>query len=279
MAGIKSSKQIESRLAHQMRRQARQAGATQGRFVDRMLACRCEMKYLVSDIQAEVITGYVRAHLELDKYSKLQRGGMYPITSLYIDSPDFQLCKESLTGKKNRFKLRIRGYTDEPEYPRFLEIKRRLNSVIIKSRARVMDRDIASLLAGRTLGPQSYRTDETTLNQFQLYVQSINAGPKVLIRYMRQAFESISENRVRVTFDRDLYYCIENEPTVRLGGTGWQRNTLTDGAVVLEIKFSGTYPAWLAGMVKYFELNQKSISKYATSICQSCSLGFCAPVI
>ncbi len=144
---------------------------------DRMLACRYEMKYLIDEIRAAGIVRYIRPFLQPDRYSKLQRGGMYPIVSLYLDAPDLQLCRESLTGVKNRFKLRIRSYTDEPEYPRFLEIKRRINQVIFKSRARVTDRDVPILLGGRSLPPQGYTTDETALNQFQFYVASIRAGP------------------------------------------------------------------------------------------------------
>lgn len=246
---------------------------------DRMLACRYELKYLISESEAAAVDRYIRPFLEYDRYSKLQRGGMYPIVSLYIDSDDMQLCKETLTGRKNRFKLRIRSYTDEPEYPRFFEIKRRINTVILKSRARVTDQDVPILLAGRLLPPQGFSTDETALNQFQLYAASICAGPKVLIRYTRQAFENTDENRVRVTFDRQLCYKVTDKPEVRLGGSGWQPNILTNGNVVLEIKFTGTYPAWLARMATHFNLRARSVSKFATSIEQACALGFCAPSI
>lgn len=246
---------------------------------DRMLACRYELKYLITEAQAAAVDRYIRPFLEYDRYSKLQRGGMYPIVSLYLDSDDMQLCKETLTGLKNRFKLRIRSYTDEPEYPRFFEIKRRINRVILKSRARVTDQDVPILLAGRLLPPQGFSTDEKALNQFQLYAASICAGPKVLIRYTRQAFENTDENRVRVTFDRELCYKITDKPEVRLGGGGWQPNALTNGHVILEIKFTGTYPAWLTRMAAHFNLRARSVSKFATSIEQACSLGFCAPVI
>lgn len=246
---------------------------------DRMLACRYELKYLISEGEAAAIDRYIRPFLEYDRYSKLQRGGMYPIVSLYIDSDDMQLCKETLRGQKNRFKLRIRSYTDEPEYPRFFEIKRRLNRVILKSRARVTDQDVPILLKGRLLPPQGFSTDEAALNQFQLYTASINAGPKVLIRYTRQAFENTDENRVRVTFDRELCYKVTDKPEVRLSGSGWQPNVLTNGHVILEIKFTGTYPTWLTRMAAHFNLQARSVSKFATSIEQACALGFCAPAI
>ena len=275
--GQKTQPASEQRVERTSRGKARAAKAKKSG--DRMLACRYELKYLISDAKSAAIDRYIRPFLEYDRYSKLQRGGMYPIVSLYVDSPDMQLCKETLTGQKNRFKLRIRSYTDEPEYPRFFEIKRRINRVIMKSRARVTDQDVPLLLAGRLLPPQGYSTDEAALNQFQLYTAMINAGPKVLIRYTRQAFENTDENRVRVTFDRDLCYKITDNPEVRLSGSGWQRNALTNGYVILEIKFTGTYPAWLARMAALFNLQARSVSKFATSIEQACSLGFCAPTM
>lgn len=244
---------------------------------DRTLGCRHELKYHITESTAAAIARYVGHFLEMDRYSKLQRRGDYPIVSLYLDSEDKQLCRESLRGHKNRFKLRIRSYTDEPEYPRFFEIKRRLNTIIMKSRTRVMDRDVPNLLVGLPLPPQKFKADVDTINQFQLYMNSIRARPAVLVRYMRQAFEGDSNNRVRVTLDRELAYKITTKPEVRLGGSGWQRNPFTVNGVVLEIKFTGHFPAWLSQMVKYFNLRQRSISKYASSIENSCSLRFCAP--
>jgi len=247
------------------------------KVVDRTLACRYELKYLVSESKAQAIALYIKPYLQLDRYSKLQRGGDYPIVSLYLDSDDLRLCWESLTGHKNRFKLRVRSYTDEPDYPRFFEIKRRINTVIMKSRARVMDRDVPTLLAGSPLPPQNYSADIETLNQFQLYMNSIKARPVILIRYMRKAFEGDSEMRVRVTFDRQLCYCTTDAPEVRLGGRGWQRHPLTEGSVILEIKFTNRFPAWLNDVIRALDLQSQPISKYATSITESCKLGFCAP--
>jgi len=248
-----------------------------GKPVDKTLFCRFEQKYLISESKAQAVSQFIKPYLQLDRYSKLRRGGSYPIVSLYLDSNDLQLCRESMTGQKNRFKLRIRSYTDEPEYPRFFEIKRRMNTIIIKSRARVMHHDVASLLSGLSLPSKSYDTDEEALKQFQLYVRSINAGPVIRIRYMRQAYEGDSDNRVRVTFDRELCYNVTRTVDISLNSPGWQRHTYTMGGVILEIKFTACYPAWLGRMVEYFNLCQTSISKYSTSIEEACELGFCAP--
>lgn len=257
---------------------AKKASGKKAEPADKTLACRYELKYRLTESRARAVAQFVQHYLPVDRYCKLQRGGDYPIVSLYLDSGNMHLCKESIDGRQNRFKLRIRSYTDEPDYPCFFEIKRRINTVIMKSRARVMHDDIVPLLARLPLGPRDYNVDMKALNQFQLYMSSIQAKPAVLIRYMRQAFEGDSDNRVRVTFDRELCYKVTDKPIVTLGGAGWQRNPVTEnGGVILEVKFTGSYPIWLSRMVEYFDLTSRSISKFATSITDSCKLQFCAP--
>jgi len=286
MSESKSSQQVFKQRADLHKKTPATAGkpdpaspgfAEASKLIDRTLSCRHEIKYLINESKAHAIAQFIKPYVPLDKYSKLQRYGAYPIASLYLDSNDLILCRESLTGRKNRFKLRIRSYTDEPDYPCFFEIKRRINTIIMKSRARIIRRYVASLLSGRFLPPQDYSVDEKTLNQFQLYVKSINARPTILIRYLRQAYESDSENRVRLTFDRELCYKVTHSREININGQGWQHSSLSMGAVILEIKFTGRYPAWLSRMVEYFDLRQNSISKYTTSVQQSCSLKFCAP--
>jgi SPX domain protein involved in polyphosphate accumulation len=240
-----------------------------------MLACRYELKYQIGESKAEAVLQFIKPYLRLDHYCKLQPSGAYPIVTLYLDSGDMQLCRQTLEGKKNRFKLRVRSYTDRPDYPRYFEIKRRMNAIVIKSRARVMYPDITSLLSGWSLPPQDYKTDAETLNQFQLYMKSMNARPVIRVRYVRRAYEGDSENRVRVTFDRRLAYKVSSSPEVIFGDSGWRRHG--SDVVILEIKFTQRYPIWLSRMVKYFNLRQQSLSKYVSSVKESSSPAFCGP--
>jgi hypothetical protein len=254
--------------------------AVKERKIDTTLASRYEMKYLISEARATAIERFVSDYLPIDHYSKLQPNGSYPIVSLYLDSPDLMLCRESLTGVLNRFKLRVRSYSDDLSYPRFCEIKRRANTVIIKSRARVKTQDLETILAGRYAPPQKDNPkDIEALKQFLLYYNSINASPVILIRYMRKAYEGTSDNRVRVTFDKDLCFNTSITSEVLLGGSGWQKNNVSLQGVILEIKFTGRFPAWLNRMSRYFGLRQRSMSKYTTSVQNACRLRFCAPKI
>lgn len=243
--------------------------------IDNMLSCRYELKYRISDSKARAIARFIRPYLHRDRYAKLQSDGTYPIVSLYLDSDAFNLARETIEGKKNRFKLRIRGYSDDSNAPRYFEIKRRINNVIVKSRARVKQADVETVVAGRSIILPSDCSDGSTLRQFQLYMHSLHARPMVMVRYMREAFEGDSDNRVRITFDRQLRHKITREPIVSFSGNNWQH--LPMEFVIFEIKFTARYPAWLSQMVKAFDLKQTAMSKYVESVKQSCTLGFCAP--
>ena len=282
-SGVKSgSSEKPRRLSGRVigSRSGKGGGSIKGKldkYKDRTLGCRYELKYRISESKAHAVEEFVRPYLHLDHYCKDQASGSYPIVTLYLDSDDFKLCRQTLEGQKNRFKLRVRSYTDDVSYPRFFEIKRRMNSIIIKSRSRVMDENVVDVLCGRSLACTGYDGDEATLKQFQFYMRSINARPVLRVRYVRRAYECDTKNRVRVTFDRELAYNIGNDPVVLLGGGGWHRHGLD--MVILEIKFTSRYPAWLSRMVAYFDLGIQSVSKYVSSVKDSCSMGYCAPRI
>lgn len=225
------------------------------------------MKYLVSESKTAAIAQFIKPYVRLDRYCKSQANGSYPIVNLYLDSEDLQLCQQSIQGHKNRFKLRIRSYTDDPDYPRFFEVKRRANTIIIKDRARVMASSVAPLISGTFCLPQGNGAERQTLEQFLLYMTGINARPVVRTRYQRWAFEDILDNTVRVTFDRDISFNVTSHPDVGLNGKGWYRLPWND--VVLEIKFTGRYPAWLGRMIKCFDLRHQSVSKYVHSLKQA----------
>ncbi len=242
---------------------------------DNTLCSRFELKYRIREAKARAIAQYVQAYMEPDKYSLKCPDMQYYISSLYLDSDRLDLCRETIEKKTNRFKLRIRCYDDNPNSPCFVEIKRRLNSVIHKGRARADKSEIANILRGHSMAMDTGK-DKVVMDQFQYYVRSLHARPVVLVRYMRQAFEDTSQNRVRITFDRKLAYRASRRPELSVHGNGWREVPMD--FVVLEIKFTDKYPAWLNDMTKMFDLKQTSMSKYVSTVRQSCSLGFCAPM-
>lgn len=239
----------------------------------KLMTSRFEMKYLVSEAKAEALIQYLKPLLTQDAYSEKQSDGFYPISSLYLDSDDLKLCRESLDGKKNRFKLRVRTYADASEAPIFLEIKRRMNAVILKNRSRSQRQEVAALLNHVIDGPTG-GCDDSTKRQFYFYLRSIFAKPKVLIRYWRKAYMAGPGHQVRLTFDRDLSFKPMAQPKVELNGAGWYRVPLP--GQIMEIKFNCAYPAWITEAVRRFGLQTQSVSKYTLGLRQASQLRLAA---
>src|SRR4051812_4528241 len=99
---------------------------------DRMQKQRFELKYLITEETALYVRSFVRQHLDFDEYSVGKANYSYPVHSLYIDSTQLQLYWSTINGDKNRFKLRLRYYSTHADSPVFFEIKRRVNSCIMK---------------------------------------------------------------------------------------------------------------------------------------------------
>jgi hypothetical protein len=243
----------------------------------KMLAKRYELKYRIPESLAQQIKGYVTSFLGPDPYTKRWPDGQYSICSLYLDSSRFDLFRETEMDKCNRFKLRIRGYDDDPNSPIFFEIKRKLNGIIYKSRARAGKDQIPEILKGHFLPPQATEADKTTLKQFVHYTQCLTARPIALIRYKREAYEGETDTKVRVTFDRQLCYLSTNKPVFKMNGEGWKRIPID--FVVLEIKFTGFFPAWLVDLTRMFNLNRQSMSKYGNTVKQLAPSGIIIPAL
>jgi hypothetical protein len=233
---------------------------------DKVLVRRYELKYRISEPTAQAVKGFISAFLSPDPYTRRWPDGQYPICSLYLDSKRLDLFQETLVDKCNRFKLRIRGYDDESDGFVYFEIKRKLNRIIYKSRAKVIKTQAAEVLRGHFLPPQATEADHAILRQFVHYTHCLMARPVVLVRYKREAFESYTDARVRVTFDRQLSYQKTDKLIFKPNGQGWKK--LPIDFVILEIKFTGWFPSWLAEMARLFNLNRQSMSKYCRSVQQ-----------
>ncbi|MGH2272727.1 VTC domain-containing protein [Anaerohalosphaeraceae bacterium U12dextr] len=231
-----------------------------------LLAKRYELKYRVPEHVAVAIRSYIKSFLQPDPYTARQPSGQYPISSLYLDSQHLQLFQETIVDKCNRFKLRIRGYDDDPNSPVFFEIKRKLNRIVYKSRAKVHKSQVKSILSGSYIPDNLPEKDRAALQQFMHYCRCLSAKPVVLVRYQREAYENRSDSKVRITFDRELYYHPAEDAMVKLNGPGWVKIPID--FVVLEIKFTARFPGWIKQMVQMFNLNRQSMSKYCSSVSQ-----------
>jgi hypothetical protein len=229
---------------------------------------RFELKYVINERTAGEVRRYVRQFLEPDEHTDPRGGVGYPVHSLYLDSCDLVLARQTLQGKKNRFKLRIRFYDDDDDSPVFFEIKKRINDVILKERAIVYRASVPKFLAGVPLDhpdlvkddPKNYKA----LLNFAELRNELGGNPAAFTSYEREAYEPPDSNQYRVTFDRNL---LAGSFRGRLSVADlrrWARPEL-DG-VVLELKFNGRFPDWMGELVRLFNLQRISVPKYVECV-------------
>jgi len=231
---------------------------------------RFELKYQIDEQAVRGIRQWIRGHLVQDPYMVRAPQDFYEVHSLYLDSDDLVLYRQSTEGLKNRVKLRIRFYDDDPKSPAFLEIKRRTTGVIHKERA-IVSRDAAErLLAGQMLTendllPKSRDASSVSaLRHFEQLVRRMQAGGTYYVSYTREAYVEPAGNHVRLTIDREiesgLYDQGENLNVPH------RRVETSVRRPVLEIKFTDRFPDWMQGMVQTLHLQVQSVSKYVAAV-------------
>jgi SPX domain protein involved in polyphosphate accumulation len=225
---------------------------------------RYERKFVVSEQAAEAIRNFVCAYLPRDEHMNAGEQAGYLVYSLYLDTPDLRLYRQSCDGIKNRYKLRIRFYNTDADSPAFLEIKKRTTETVHKLRAVVSKRAAESLLRGGWISSAELispsEASMRALTEFQECRDRLNAQPAAFISYRREAYVSPTAEAVRVTFDRGItghpFW-----PEVGLAVPPEEALVRVNG-VVLELKYNGRAPRWMHDLITSFGLQRRSFPKY-----------------
>lgn len=246
----------------------------------RLQTQRSELKYIVPESQAARVRTFVRSRLELDAFGAQQPDLSYPVHSLYLDSPEMALHQSTINGERNRYKLRIRFYENRPEAPVYFEIKRRRDEAIFKERTPVPREAVEAVVSGRIppreLLALANPAHERALFNFCRHVNELRARPVAHVAYQREAWLSRGHNRLRVTFDRNVRSSLE--PNTRLDPELVNPVSTFGKGVVLELKFTGEFPAWMREMVQACGLRQCSAAKYVDGILRMEERRLLAPV-
>jgi hypothetical protein len=232
-----------------------------------MLQSRFELKYHLTEEQAQRIRDFVQSHIGLDEFSVGKPNFSYSVHSLYLDSDDLKTYWDTVNGNKNRFKLRLRYYDTEPHSPVFFEIKRRMDRTIHKERGGVRNDKVHLLLAGHFPedGHLLSRSGKqlVALQRFSEFMQRLKATPKVHVAYEREAYVSDDDGH-RVTIDRSVRVEPNLEGIIK---TQMQAPILVyGGKVILELKFTNRFPDWFRRLVESFNLMQCSAAKYVEGV-------------
>jgi VTC domain-containing protein len=238
---------------------------------------RIELKYFLPERILPHFIHRISPFTDVDPYLVKEGRGRtsYPVTSLYFDSWDLHAWDEKEDGQFFRRKLRLRTYEDEfrtPD-PSFLEIKRRLDSVVLKDRLSLptgaVSSDVPVSGVLRHLLSKVEDRKDRTLIEAELMCRWFNLQPAALVRYQRLALVGKEDSSTRVTVDRHLQGAwrpvrvLGNVPmrTIdSLFATGMSGVSGRYG--MLELKCNNVVPMWFHRAVQDLELMRTAFSKY-----------------
>lgn len=206
-----------------------------------------EIKFLVDPVTGERIREWARTRLEPDPYGEGPSADQYRTSSLYFDTPEFDVFQRR--GSYGRSKLRTRRYDGETSI--FLERKLRRGTRLNKRRTCV-GLDELTRLDG-ALDPAwagAWFARRMTVRRLR---------PVCQITYDRTARVATTETgRIRLTLDEHIRAAPRD--TLSFGDdTGV---LVAPEGVVLELKYPSVMPALFKQLVEEFRLAPSRVSKY-----------------
>ena len=158
---------------------------------------RVEKKYRVDLRKKMELLSMIGEYLVPDEHGK------NTIMSLYIDTPDYLLIRNSIDAKVYKEKLRLRSYgTPEKDTKVFLEIKKKYKGVVYKRRISLPLDQAYQYIETRNRPEESQIMDEID------YAMDFYRNPKpmMLVSYEREAYFAKDMPTVRLTFDSSVRY-------------------------------------------------------------------------
>ena len=214
---------------------------------------RIEKKYKVTAGQKEALLDRIGQRLIPDVH------GQSTICSLYLDTPEHLLIRNSIEGKAYKEKLRLRSYgTPNARSQVFLELKKKYDGVVYKRREVMTLAQAEQYIdSGETALQSQIMREIDYAMQFYRYPK-----PAMLIAYEREAFAVEDTPNLRLTFDSSVRY---RDTGLFLSAGSAGKTILPDDTSILEIKTDGAMPLWLSHALDQCAIRPGSFSKYGTA--------------
>jgi len=205
-----------------------------------------DVKFLLTETAAAEVEQRLRGRLAPDPHADCD--GAYRVTSVYFDTPQFDVYRRS--EKYRRRKYRIRRYGTGSTV--FLERKFKNNQEVRKRRTALPLTEVSGLTNGHA--------DEWPGAWFATQLTARGLRPVCRVSYDRIALVcACRDGPIRVTFDRKAHGAPADgvTPVPVTDGPG-----LIGGEVITEFKFLSAMPAVFKDVVEALRLNPRPVSKY-----------------
>ena len=212
---------------------------------------RIETKYMLSADQVPVIEKALTDHglIRMDFGNTL-------IQSLYYDTPDNLLIRQSLERPEFKEKLRLRTYGEAyPGSDAYLEMKRKYKGIVYKRRTMMPLQKAMKALEKPDMPDSAGQTGREILWMVKRY----HPVPAVVIRCNRDQWINSANPGFRITIDRDI--CFRNWNLDLSAQEG--HIPLTDASQrLMEIKAGNAIPRWLVKILWETGSQHVHYSKY-----------------
>lgn len=213
---------------------------------------RYEKKYILTKEQYEQFLERVNDYLETDQY------GESTICNLYYDTPTYDLIRNSIEKPAYKEKLRLRSYgVPQKGDKTFVELKKKYDGIIYKRRIELPLEESTKYL-DNGISPSKVNQIKKEIDYFVSYY---HPAKKMYIAYDRTAMIGKYDDSIRVTFDRNIRYRMND---LDLGKGDYGTLVLSPETVLMEIKVAGAYPLWMVTILSDLHLYPISFSKYGS---------------
>ena len=213
---------------------------------------RTEQKYELTRKQAEYFQEAAQAHLLPDVYPE------YDLNTIYFDTADSRMIMHCLDHPLYKEKLRMRAYGNpDVNSPVFLEIKKKFRENGQKRRIQLSYAEACRVMEEGRLD----ETESQISREIQYVCDQQKLLPKVFIAYHSKAYAGKDEADVRITFDTNIRYRIND---LSMSCNGKEKVISGEDSVLMEVKLSERYPLWLSQILSEMHLHRESFSKYGT---------------
>ena len=213
---------------------------------------RYEKKYLITRAQNTVIKKTLSQYMIPDNY------GEYLVQNLYYDTENWDVIRASIEKPSYKEKMRLRCYGElTGESKLYLELKKKYKGVVYKRRISI---PAQSLIGSSVSGIVSEASSQIS-RELDFYMQTSGVSEKIYIAYQRIAFAGIEDEGLRVTFDSDVHFRLDN---LSFSNSVSGQRILPDDKILMEIKALGGMPLWMASALSENGIFPTSFSKFGT---------------
>ncbi|MBL8795453.1 MAG: polyphosphate polymerase domain-containing protein [Planctomycetia bacterium] len=221
-----------------------------------------ELKFRLSAAEAQDVEAWARGQLTPDPHGQ---DGRYRVTSVYCDTPYLDVFHRSRGYRRNKFRLRRYGSSEQV----FLERKTRRGDRVTKRRIEVPAHQL------NVLNEADPSLDWVGF-WFLQRVRQRDLQPNCQVAYWRTAFFGMVDGMpVRLTLDREL---------IGTPLSGWNVPHLDDGqallpgGALLEMKFHIHMPKLFQDLLPRLPIQEARVSKYRRCV-ELCGLQAATPTL